>query len=80
MKQKIFGSVIDQKANESTERFRSRSGASGHEAKAPPTYQQTVSTNATYEAQNEGQGLPRTLSTSVLRIKHKRSFWEKVVG
>ena len=24
--------------------------------------------------------LPRTLSTSVLRIKHKRSFWEKVVG
>lgn len=24
--------------------------------------------------------LPRTLSTSVLRIKHRRSFWEKVVG
>ena len=21
--------------------------------------------------------LPRTLSTSVLRIKHRRSFWEK---
>ena len=24
--------------------------------------------------------LPRTLSTSVLRIKHRRTFWEKVVG
>ena len=24
--------------------------------------------------------LPRTLSTSVLRIKNKRSFWESVVG
>ena len=24
--------------------------------------------------------LPRTLSTSVLRIKNKRSFWENVVG
>lgn len=24
--------------------------------------------------------LPRTLSTSVLRIKHRRSFWERVVG
>ncbi len=24
--------------------------------------------------------LPRTLSTSVLRIKHRRSFWEKVIG
>ncbi len=27
-----------------------------------------------------GGGMPRTLSTSVLRIKHKRSFWEKVIG
>lgn len=25
-------------------------------------------------------GLHRTLSTSVLRIKHRRSFWEKVIG
>ncbi|XP_059078392.1 cAMP-specific 3',5'-cyclic phosphodiesterase 4C-like isoform X4 [Tigriopus californicus] len=24
--------------------------------------------------------LPRTLSTSVLRIKHRRTFWEKVIG
>ena len=24
--------------------------------------------------------LPRTLSTSVLRIKHRRTFWERVVG
>ena len=27
-----------------------------------------------------GASLPRTLSTSVLRIKHRRSFWEKVIG
>ncbi len=27
-----------------------------------------------------GGSLPRTLSTSVLRIKHRRSFWERVVG
>ncbi len=27
-----------------------------------------------------GGNLPRTLSTSVLRIKHRRSFWEKVIG
>ena len=30
---------------------------------------------------NSGEGgsgsLPRTLSTSVLRIKHRRTFWEK---
>ena len=89
---KNSGSVpnIDQKlANESSERSRSRSGASGgteHAATtvATPSYQQQVSAggggNDGYEAQNEGQGLPRTLSTSVLRIKHKRSFWEKVVG
>ena len=38
----------------------------------------------TAEEKREGDedvgSLPRTLSTSVLRIKHRRSFWEKVVG
>ena len=35
----------------------------------------------TAEEKREGDedvgSLPRTLSTSVLRIKHRRSFWEK---
>jgi hypothetical protein len=38
----------------------------------------------TAEEKREGDedvgSLPRTLSTSVLRIKHRRTFWEKVVG
>ena len=33
-----------------------------------------------HQAQQQGGNLPRTLSTSVLRIKHRRSFWEKVIG
>ena len=32
------------------------------------------------EGDEDVGSLPRTLSTSVLRIKHRRSFWEKVVG
>ena len=27
---------------------------------------------------SKNTGLPRTLSTSVLRIKHRRTFWERV--
>jgi hypothetical protein len=30
------------------------------------------------EVKDSGSGLPRTLSTSVLRIKHRRTFWERV--
>ena len=29
------------------------------------------------EAAGGGRGFPRTLSTSVLRIKHRSSFWER---
>lgn len=38
------------------------------------------STDEKKEEQEQVGQLPRTLSTSVLRIKHRRSFWEKVVG
>ena len=37
-------------------------GSSGGAAKSP----------------SKNTGLPRTLSTSVLRIKHRRTFWERV--
>jgi len=39
-----------------------------------------VSFNSTSSQQSGTGGLHRTLSTSVLRIKHRRSFWEKVIG
>ena len=50
---------------------------------SPVTTAATVG-DLTAEEKREGDedvgSLPRTLSTSVLRIKHRRSFWEKVVG
>ena len=33
--------------------------------------------NETLKADNADNTLPRTLSTSVLRIKHRRNFWER---
>ena len=52
------------------------------------TFEQTLSKHGSREEPPIGSpsnesvvgSLPRTLSTSVLRIKHRRTFWERVVG
>lgn len=52
------------------------------------TLEQTLNKNGSREEPPIGSpssdsvvgSLPRTLSTSVLRIKHRRTFWERVVG